>query len=51
MKIGIVTLFDSTNFGNKLQNYALQEILKQYAEDVVTIKNKPFPKSLKEKIY
>ena len=51
VKIGIVTLFDSTNFGNKLQNYALQEILKQYAEDVVTIKNKPFPKNIKEKIF
>lgn len=51
MKIGIVTLFDSTNFGNKLQNYALQEILKQYAEDVITVKNKPFPKNLKEKIF
>lgn len=51
MKIGIVTLFDSTNFGNKLQNYALQEILKQYAKEVITIKNKPFPKNLKERIF
>lgn len=51
MKVGIITLFDSTNFGNKLQNYALQEILKQYADDVITIKNKPSPKSVKEKIF
>lgn len=51
MKVGIVTLFDSTNFGNKLQNYALQEILKQYADEVITIKNKPTPHNLKEKIF
>ena len=50
MKIGIVTLFDSTNFGNKLQNYALQEILKRYTKEVITIKNKPSPKNLKEKL-
>lgn len=41
MKIGIVTPFDSRNFGNRLQNYALQQVLRQYADEVVTIKNKP----------
>lgn len=51
MKVGIVTLFDSNNFGNKLQNYALQEILKQYADEVITIKNKPTPKCIKERIF
>lgn len=29
MKIGIVTLYGNNNYGNKLQNYALQEILKE----------------------
>ena len=26
-KVGIITLYGNENFGNKLQNYALQEIL------------------------
>lgn len=41
MRIGIVTPFDSRNFGNRLQNYALQQILLDHAETVITIKNKP----------
>lgn len=41
MKIGLVTPFDNRNFGNRLQNYALQQVLLQYADEVVTIKNKP----------
>ncbi len=41
MKIGIITIFDSENFGNKLQNYALHRILLEYADEVVTIRNKP----------
>ena len=28
MKIGIVTIIDNDNYGNRLQNYALQETLK-----------------------
>lgn len=36
MKIGIITLV-SNNYGNRLQNYAVQEILKEYG-DVYTIK-------------
>lgn len=51
MKVGIVTLFDNNNFGNRLQNYALQEILLKYADDVITIKNKFYPKKIKEKIF
>lgn len=41
MKAGIVTICDTENMGNRLQNYALQRALSRYAEDVVTIKNKP----------
>ena len=40
MKVGIVSIYDNGNIGNRLQNYALQEILKKYADEVVTIKNK-----------
>ena len=37
MRIGIVTIYDNTNMGNRLQNYALQQVLRRYADDVVTI--------------
>lgn len=50
MKIGIVSIFDSENMGNRLQNYALQQVLKRYTEQVVTFKNKPKPGSLKEQL-
>ena len=37
-KAGIITLFGEYNFGNRLQNYAVQEILKENGLDVETIK-------------
>ena len=33
MGIGILTIYGGTNFGNKLQNYALQQFLKQEGMD------------------
>ena len=42
MKVGIVTIFDNNNQGNRLQNYALQQVLLRYADQVVTMKNKPW---------
>lgn len=50
MKIGIVTIYDNTNIGNRLQNYALQTILLKYADSVITIKNKPFSPSFMQRI-
>ena len=45
-KVGIVTIYDLTNYGNRLQNYALQEILKNVFHcevcSLVSIKQKPF---------
>lgn len=38
MKIGILTFTDGTNYGQRLQNYALQELLASYENDVYTIK-------------
>lgn len=35
--IAIVTLYDDTNLGNKLQNYALQQMCRRYAEKVKTL--------------
>lgn len=39
MKIGILTLTGSNNYGNVLQNYALQEVLSSFNADVETIEN------------
>ncbi len=41
MKVGIVSQYTQDNFGNKLQNYALQEVLKTYAGEVITLRNYP----------
>ena len=38
MKYGILTINDKSNYGNRLQNFALQEILKKYGQ-VETINN------------
>lgn len=37
-KAGIITLFGEYNFGNRLQNYAVQEFLKKFGLEVETIK-------------
>lgn len=39
MKIGIITIIDYFNYGNRLQNYAVQEILKSMGLTVETIIN------------
>lgn len=52
MKIGIVTLYGNTNYGNRLQNYAVQEILKQRGCEIETLVcKKNTPKDLLRKIY
>ena len=38
-KIGIFTLYGNTNFGNKLQNYAIQYTLNNMGYSVETIRN------------
>lgn len=38
MKVGIVTINDYTNFGNRLQNLALEKILIQFGIEVQTIR-------------
>lgn len=37
MKMAIVTIDDNNNYGNRLQNYALQSFLKCYISEVKTI--------------
>lgn len=42
-KIGIITINDNNNYGNRLQNYALQEKLKEISKyDVITIRNSEY---------
>lgn len=40
-KICIITIYDLSNYGNRLQNYALQRVLENYGFNVVTLKNNP----------
>ncbi|MCF8453574.1 MAG: polysaccharide pyruvyl transferase family protein [Pedobacter sp.] len=47
-KIGILTIVDYVNYGNRLQNYAVQEILKSRGFEVETIVNKPFPRPVEK---
>lgn len=41
-KLGIVTIVDHANFGNRLQNYAVQEVLKSLGFDPETIVSRRF---------
>lgn len=40
-KVGVVTINDNDNYGNRLQNYATQSFLNKLDLDCITIKNKP----------
>lgn len=40
-KVGILTINDNDNYGNRLQNYATQTFLSELNFDCITIKNKP----------
>ena len=51
MIIGIVTIVDNNNYGNRLQNYALQEVVKKLGHDVVTFQNEIFLNEKKRWIY
>lgn len=50
MKVGIVSIYDNENMGNRLQNYALQQVLSDYTDTVLTIRNKPKGKTLRENL-
>lgn len=39
-KVGILTINDYSNYGNRLQNYAVQEVIMNYKYKVETIQNK-----------
>lgn len=37
-KISIITIYDENNFGNRLQNYAVQEIAKKLNNEVISVR-------------
>lgn len=49
-KIGILTINDYTNYGNRLQNYATQEVIRTLGYDVETIKNNTMNIDKKNKV-
>ena len=51
MKVGLVTITELDNFGNRLQNYALQQILRQFGHTVETIPNLIIYKKRKNPLY
>ena len=40
-EVGIITIIDNNNYGIRLQNYALQEIVKRFNLNTITVKNDP----------
>ena len=48
--IGIITICDNNNYGNRLQNYALQEALKKYNFNITTLWNETSKSSLKRSL-
>lgn len=50
MKAGIITIFDITNYGNRLQNYAVQYVLRQLGLTVVTYGCEPQRVTIKNSI-
>ena len=51
MKVGLVTITELDNFGNRLQNYALQCVLQELGHTVETIPNLIIYKARKKPLY
>lgn len=50
-RVGILTINDNTNYGNRLQNYAVQTVIEKYGFEVETITNKThYGEGLREKL-
>ena len=47
MQTGIITINDNNNYGNRLQNYAVQSVLKKISNSVTTIRNDAFSNTKK----
>ena len=51
MKIGIITINDNDNYGNRLQNYAVQQVLNKRGHEAITILNNGTTNKFEEKKY
>jgi len=49
-KIGIITIIDNDNYGNRLQNYAVQSFLEKLGTFPTTIKNKGRTNKIENKL-
>lgn len=49
-KVGIITITANENYGNRLQNYALQEYLKLFDIDVETVWPNKFNYNFKKNV-
>ena len=50
-RVSIISIYDNRNYGNRLQNYALQLRLSRWIETVITLKNQSYePNRLKRMI-
>ena len=54
MKVCIITLYGNWNYGNKLQNYALQTVIENLGHTVISLRNNlptPFKEKVRYQIY
>lgn len=49
-RVGIVTMSNGSNYGNKLQNYAVEQVLSDMGFEPYTLSNDLYNKSFKQKI-
>lgn len=50
-KVGIITIIDNNNYGNRLQNYALENVIKGFKIKPITIKNEIYTNEKKRFLY
>lgn len=50
-KIGIITIIDNNNYGNKLQNFAVYKTLENYSSNIETLNNIPTINTKEKFIY
>lgn len=48
MKVGIITINDNDNYGNRLQNYAVQITISNLNMEAITLRNEPFSNAKKK---
>ena len=51
MKVGILTITEGANYGNRLQNFAMQELLKSLGAEVETVRRETPSNEIKETLH